>query len=103
MTTMTLAPATGGFAHHPDYYRGRADAYDDSATRTLDQLVAIAGIAVDYATAPYAQGYTARVLELRLELDAVAPMEMELAHAVRDRKQGRSRSTRHRTQKKARR
>ena len=98
MTTMALAPATGGFAHHPDYYRGRADAYDDSHTRTLDQLVVLAGAAIDYASVPYAQGYTDRVTELRLELDAVAPMEMELAHALRDRKQGRTRSALHRIQ-----
>jgi hypothetical protein len=103
MTTMTLAPATGGFAHHPDYYRGRADAYDDSHTRTLDQLVVLAGAAIDYATVPYAQGYTDRVTELRLELDAVAPMEMELAHALRDRKHHRTHTTVARAQKKERR
>lgn len=94
MTTMTIAPAAGGFAHHPDYYRGRADAYDDSQTRTLDQLVALAGAAIDYATIPYAHGYTDRVTELRLETDAVAPMEMELAHAVRERQHTRTRPAR---------
>jgi hypothetical protein len=94
MTTMTLAPATGGFSdNHPDYYLGRADAYDDARTRTVDELVVLAGMAIDYATIPYAQGYTARVTELRLELDAVAPMEMELAQTWLTRKQGREHST----------
>jgi hypothetical protein len=80
MTTMTIAPATGNYADDPDYYAGRADAYDDTAGRTLDELIVLAGMAVDYASIPYALGYLDRVTELRLESDAVTAAETELAH-----------------------
>lgn len=95
MTIQTIASAVSPFANDPQYCRGRADAYDDSQTRTIDEMVALAGMAVDYASIPYAQGYTARVNELRLELDAVAPMEMELAQTWWARKQGRETSRLH--------
>ncbi|MFD8899864.1 hypothetical protein [Streptomyces ardesiacus] len=88
------------YRNHPDYYRGRADAYDDSHTRTVDQMVVLMSMAIDYATLPYAHGYADRVSELRLEQDAVAPMEMEIAQTIHARKQGREKSTlhqRHRT------
>lgn len=40
MTTMTLAPANGGFAHNPYYALGTADAYDEyMAGETVDHLV----------------------------------------------------------------
>lgn len=97
MTVQTIAPTGFDHTNDPDYYRGRADAYDDSQTRTVDEMVVLAGMAIDYASIPYAQGYTARVNELRLELDAVAPMEMELAQTWLARKQGRETSTRHTT------
>lgn len=80
MTTMTLAPAFGNYADDPDYAIGRADAYDDSHTRTVDQLIALASMAVDYASIPYALGYLDRVSELRRETDAVTAAETELAH-----------------------
>lgn len=101
MTTLTIAPASP-FDMDPDYCLGRAHAYDDSATRTVDEMVALLGMAVDYASVRYAEGYADRVTELRLELDAVAPMEMELAHTWLARKQGRETSplhTRNRTRK----
>jgi hypothetical protein len=80
MSLMTIAPATGNYGDDPDYYTGRADAYDDSATRTVDQMVVLASMAVDYASIPYALGYLDRVTELRRELDAVTAAETELAH-----------------------
>ena len=97
MTIATLAPAKDPYRDHPDYFLGRADAYDDSHTRSLDEMVVLVGMAVDYASIPYATGYGDRVLELRLELDAVAPMEMELAQTWQARKQGRETSTLHTT------
>lgn len=95
MTILTLAPATNGQPEPLDYYLGRADAYDHSHDRTVDQMVVLLGMAIDYATVAYARGYADRVTELRLELDAVAPMEMELAQTRRARQQGRETSTRH--------
>lgn len=94
MTIHSIESATSNLKH-PDYYNGRADAYDDSHTRTVDEMVALMGMAIDYASIPYAQGYSDRVTELRLELDAVAPMEMELAQTWLARKQGRETSTLH--------
>lgn len=95
MSIQTLAPATGPFDSDPEFCQGRADAYDDSATRTVDEMVVLLSMAVDYAPVRYAQGYAARVAELRLELDAVAPMEMELAQTWLARKQGRETSSLH--------
>lgn len=95
MTIQTLTTTHDPYRNHPDYYRGRADAYDDSHTRTVDQMVVLMGMAIDYATLPYAHGYADRVNELRLELDAVAPMEMEIAQTTHARKQGREKSTLH--------
>ncbi|MGW2384351.1 hypothetical protein [Streptomyces sp. NPDC001658] len=95
MTTATLTTTNAGHGEHPDYYRGRADAYDDSATRTPDQMVALAAMAIDYASIPYARGYADRVTEYRLETDVVAGAESELAQTWLARKQGRQRSTLH--------
>ena len=95
MSLMTLAPATGDYANGPDYYRGRADAYDDSHTRTVDQMVVLASMAIDYATIAYALGYTDRVAELRMETDAVSGAEAELAQTWLARKQGRETSPLH--------
>lgn len=96
MTTMTIAP-TSSAAEHPDYYAGRADAYDDSATRTVDEMVVLASMAIDYASIPYARGYRDRVTELRMETDMVTAAEAELAQTWLARKQGRERSTLHTT------
>jgi hypothetical protein len=95
MSLMTLAPDTNPYANDPDYYRGRADAYDDSHTRTVDELVALTGMAIDYASIPYALGYFDRVAELRMETDAVSAAEAELAQTWLARKQGRETSTLH--------
>lgn len=95
MTTLTIAPTTGPFDADPDYCQGRADAYDDSHTRTVDQMVVLLSMAVDHAPVRYAQGYAARVTELRLELDVVAAAESELAQTWLARKQGRETSTLH--------
>lgn len=103
MTIATIAPTTGQHAEDPDYYRGRADAYDDSATRTVDELVTLAGFAIDYASVPYARGYADRVTEYRLETDVVAGAESELAQTWLARKEGREDSTLHTTRRTARR
>lgn len=95
MSLMTVAPANNPYANDPDYYLGRADAYDHSATRTVDEMVALMGMAVDYASLPYASGYSDRVTELRLETDVVAGAESELAQTTLARKQGRATPTLH--------
>lgn len=95
MTIQTIAPAVSPYANDPEYFLGRADAYDDSATRTVDQMVVLMGMAIDYASIPYASGYSDRVTELRLELDVVAGAESELAQTWMARKQGRETSTLH--------
>ena len=79
MTIQTITQATNGFSADPDYSRGRADAYDASHTRTVDEMTVLAGMAADHATLPYALGFMDRVIELRLELDAVAGADTELA------------------------
>lgn len=81
MSLLTIAPATSGTPEPAAYYLGRADAYDDTHTRTVDQLVALAGIHTDYADLDYARGYLDRVIELRMEDDVMAAVEAELAWA----------------------
>jgi len=81
MTTAARPPITEQYDSQPDYHQGRADAYDDSRTRTLDELVVHAGASADHATIPYALGYMDRVIELRMELSAVSAAEAELAYA----------------------
>lgn len=80
MTVQTITPATNPFANDPDYYLGRADAYDHSHDRTVDQMVALMSMAIDHATTAYASGYADRVIEYRLEHDVVTAAETELAH-----------------------
>jgi hypothetical protein len=79
MTTMTLAPQPVG---DPDpYYAGRADAYDDSATLTIDELNVRAALHGDYhPDVMYVLGYHDRLLEFRMETTAVTAAETELAH-----------------------
>lgn len=95
MTVQTFAPAENPFARDPDYYLGRADAYDHSHDRTADQMVSLLGMVIDHASIAYASGYADRVTELRLELDVVAAAEAELAQTWLARKQGRETSTLH--------
>jgi hypothetical protein len=95
MTTMTPEAVSNPYADEPDYYAGRADAYDHSHTRTVDQMVVLMGMAVDYGSIPYAAGYSDRVIELRLEQDVVAGAESELAQTDLARKQGRETSSLH--------
>ena len=99
MTTATIQPAHTNYADDPDYYRGRADAYDDSHTRSLDEMAALTSMAIDYATIPYALGYFDRVAEIRLERAAVTAAESEVAQTWMARKQGRERSTLHDTRR----
>ena len=68
MTTMTFAPATGGIpAEDRDMAAGRADAYDDHATLTTDQLSVRVEFLVDYhPNLYYALGYSAYVKEAEL-------------------------------------
>lgn len=95
MSLMTFTTAATPFSNDPEYARGRADAYDDSKTRTVDEMVALMGMAIDYASIPYALGYSDRVTELRMETDAVSAAESELAQTWLARKQGRETSTLH--------
>ncbi|MFE9812360.1 hypothetical protein [Streptomyces sp. NPDC005548] len=91
MTTMTISPIGFDHTRDRDYFNGRSDAYDDARTLTLDQLVIRSGAATDYASLPYALGYSAVVIEIRMEADA----EAEIAQTWLARKQGRETSTRH--------
>lgn len=63
MTTMTIAPATSGFSDDElARLAGRADAYDDETTITLDELVIRARwIAELHPSLAYAEGYNAYV------------------------------------------
>lgn len=88
---MTVTPATGGFSNTPTYFEGRADAYDDSKTLTLAELVVRAGANADFhPSLAYALGYMDRVIELRLEGDAVTAAEFELAYTDLPRKEARA-------------
>ncbi|MEU7338640.1 hypothetical protein [Streptomyces sp. NPDC007074] len=91
MTVTTIAPIGFDHTRDPDYFHGRADAYDDAQTLTLDELIIRSGAATDYASLPYALGYSAVVIETRMEADA----EVEIAQTWWARKQGRETSTRH--------
>ena len=84
MSLMTFTLVNGGFAGDPAHAAGRADAYDDAHTLTVEQLVIRAGMYADHhPDLPYAVGYMDRVIEMRLELDAVSGAEAELAWADR--------------------
>jgi hypothetical protein len=91
MTVTTIAPVGFDHTRDPDYFHGRADAYDDAQTLTLDELVIRSGAATDYASLPYALGYSAVVIELRMEADA----EADIAQTWWARKQGRETSALH--------
>lgn len=95
MTVQTLAPADNPFHNDPEYYQGRADAYDDSDTRTVDQMIVLGGMAADYAVLPYALGYMDAVIELRLHMEASKPEQIDQEQTRLARKQGRERSARH--------
>ncbi|MFB9558593.1 hypothetical protein ACFFTP_30985 [Streptomyces roseoviridis] len=77
---MTTHTPLGDHAQHPEYAAGRADAYDDETTLTLDQLAARAALYAEHAHLLRALGYADRVLEKRLEQIAVTAAETELAH-----------------------
>ncbi|MYW49637.1 hypothetical protein [Streptomyces sp. SID161] len=84
MTLMTFSLVNGGFAGDPAHSIGRADAYDDAKTLTLEQLVVRAGTYADYHPGlAYAVGYMDHVIEIRLEQDVTAGAETELAWADR--------------------
>ena len=95
MSSPTFAPVTGGFANDPQYAAGRADAYDDSHTRTIHELEAIARMYAEYGNLAFAFGYADRVIEVRMERAAVNAAETELAQTWNARKQGRATSTLH--------
>jgi hypothetical protein len=97
MTTMTLAPATGGFsADDLDRAAGRADAYDDHNTLTIDQLNVRADYLIDYhPNLAYAQGYSAYVKGAQLEQACATTAQAEDAQTWLARKQGRETSTLH--------
>jgi hypothetical protein len=80
MSLMTFDLVNGGFAGDPAHAAGRADAYDDAKTLTVDQLVIRAGMHADYhPNLPYAVGYMDHVIEIRLSLDVSSAAEAELA------------------------
>ena len=80
MSITTFNFITDGFSSNPSHAAGRADAYDDSHTLPLSQLIVRAGMYADYhPDLAYAVGYMDRVIEMRLELDAVSAAETELA------------------------
>jgi hypothetical protein len=96
MSLMTFNRMNNGFADDPAHAIGRADAYDDAHTLTIDELIVRAGLYADYhPSLAYAMGYMDRVIEMRLEQAAVAAAEGELAQTWLARKQGRERSTLH--------
>ncbi|MCX4911885.1 hypothetical protein [Streptomyces sp. NBC_00878] len=74
MTTMTIAPATGGFsAEDLDRFAGRADAYDDHGLLTLQELNVRAEYITDlHPNLPYAQGYSAYVKGVQREQELIS-------------------------------
>jgi hypothetical protein len=84
MSILTLDLNTNSFASDPEYAAGRADAYDDSHTLTLHALTARAAEYTEHGHLLRALGYMDRVLEMRMEHDAVTAAETELAHANRE-------------------
>lgn len=74
MTTMTIAPATGGASPDAlDRFAGRADAYDDHATLTIDELSVRAQWITDlHGNLAYAQGYTAYVKTVQREQELIS-------------------------------
>ena len=67
MTVATFTTTTTG-GHDLDHYAGRADAYDDHATLTIDELnVRAAYIADLHPSHSYAQGYAAYTKGVDLE------------------------------------
>lgn len=79
MTAMTID--TNGTSEPDPYYAGRADAYDDSATLTIPELIVRAWLYADHhPDLMYTLGYMDRLLELRRENAAVKEAETELAH-----------------------
>lgn len=82
MTLMTFNIVNGGFAGDPAHNIGRADAYDDAKTLTLEDLTVRAGTYADFhPSLAYAVGYMDRVIELRLETDMTSAAEAELVWA----------------------
>ncbi|MFD8839783.1 hypothetical protein [Streptomyces griseofuscus] len=82
MSLMTFDLVNGGFSGDPAHSIGRADAYDDAKTLTVEDLTVRAGTHADYhPSLAYAVGYMDRVIELRLETDVTSAAEAELAWA----------------------
>jgi hypothetical protein len=80
MTTMTLNLVDTS-DQDPAYYAGRADAYDDAAVFTIDELNARLSLYLElHPDIGYVEGYADRVLEIRKESAAVVAAETELAH-----------------------
>lgn len=95
MTALTIAPANSAFSHDPFAALGRADAYDDTATHTLDQLKAHALTLIDHITPTsstaqrlYTAGYARRIAELADEHAADIADQTHRAHTWHSRKNG---------------
>ncbi|MFF7527289.1 hypothetical protein [Streptomyces pseudovenezuelae] len=74
MSILTIAPAAGGFsADKLDELAGRADAYDDEPTLTLDELIIRAHWIADlHPNLAYAQGYNAYVKGVQRQQELVS-------------------------------
>jgi hypothetical protein len=74
MSILTIAPIAGGFsADDLDRAAGRADAYDDHATLSVEELSIRSEWIVDlHPNLAYAQGYAAYVKGAQLEQQLVS-------------------------------
>ncbi|RSS33781.1 hypothetical protein [Streptomyces sp. WAC08241] len=80
MSLMTLTTAITG-NQDPNFYAGRADAYDDHQTGTpLDTLNTRAAYNAEHHNPMYAAGYYARVLEIRRETADINDLQADIAH-----------------------
>ncbi|MFC7794574.1 hypothetical protein [Streptomyces cinereoruber] len=80
MSLMTLTAAITG-DQDPDYYAGRADAYDDHQAGTpLDVLITRATYNTAHHTPGYAKGYSTRVEEIRREIADINDLQADIAH-----------------------
>ncbi|WP_328545414.1 hypothetical protein [Streptomyces europaeiscabiei] len=82
MTIQTIAPSTGGLsADDLDRSAGRADAYDDHATLTFEELDIRAGYIADFhPNLAYSQGYSAYVKAVQLELETDSGRKHQAGH-----------------------
>lgn len=102
MTTAAIPTTNSAFSTDPFFALGRADAHDEATHTPLEGITAHANLLLDHITPNtghgqrlYTAGYAHRAAELVAEHLAIVNAESDLAQTWLDRKQGRSRSTRH--------